>query len=186
MAVPNFWQNNDLLPNPGKFLIHRSDRDFNKKRSPDQHTLFREQFLNSPATAFQLIFQPDLNLVLYAINDSNFRWFGEESCDDTKFSFPSHQEYSGAIWASDTAGEITRGGNFFLVMQSDGNLVIYKDSASPENALWSTNTYGREGEQSFLRVQNDGEDRWDGKKHNEGVISPSSIMLMMTREHCKK
>jgi hypothetical protein len=29
------------------------------------------------------------------------------------------------------------------------------------------------------------EDRWDGKKHNEGVISPSSIMLMMTESIAK-
>lgn len=89
MAGPNYWQNNDLLPVANKWLTRRGE-PFNKNRS-NQHELYPGQYLNSPAGTFQLVFQGDLNLVLYGIDDSNFQWFDEYSCNGEKFSIPANQ-----------------------------------------------------------------------------------------------
>jgi GH25 family lysozyme M1 (1,4-beta-N-acetylmuramidase) len=52
-----------------------------------------------------------------------------------------------ATWASDTSGRATES----LVMQSDGNLVLYAPNG---HALWATGTHGHPG--AFLAIQEDG------------------------------
>lgn len=74
---------------------------------------------------FEFKFQGDSNLVLY--------------------------KYSGGvakpIWAANTWNM----GGDKLIMQEDGNLVIYKSNGTP---IWSTNTWGKPN--SRLEVQDDG------------------------------
>ncbi len=52
------------------------------------------------------------------------------------------------IWATDTGGA---GNSNYLLMQKDGNLVLYANDGS---ALWDTGTYGRGGKR--LAMQDDG------------------------------
>lgn len=91
--------------------------------------------LFSATRAFQLIFQTDGNLVLYAIDDATL------PVDITQGS------YSKVIWASNTNGS----GAIRCVMQTDGNLVLYTAS---DAAVWASSTNGRPG--AFLRCQDDG------------------------------
>jgi hypothetical protein len=83
--------------------------------------LYPYQFLETDDGNYQLILQGDSNLVLY---------------------------YQGrAIWTTNTAGRSAAS----LVMQSDGNLVLYNTSGA---ALWSSGTYGNPG--AYLTLQSDG------------------------------
>jgi hypothetical protein len=41
-------------------------------------------------------------------------------------------------------------------MQADGNLVIYSGAAVPDNAVWSSGSFGHDNQNAFLRVQDDG------------------------------
>ena len=58
---------------------------------------------------------------------------------------------SGEVLASGTA-LVSRNGDYQLVMQGDGNLVLYKIAGAV--ALWSTKTYGHPG--AFAAMQKDG------------------------------
>ncbi|MFT3923204.1 MAG: hypothetical protein QM778_11790 [Myxococcales bacterium] len=77
----------------------------------------------SPNNTYQLIYQTDGNLVVYALS-------------------PTKK----ALWASGTQG-VPPGK---VIMQSDGNLVIYKPDGA---AAWSTKTNGNTG--AFLSMQDD-------------------------------
>ena len=88
-------------------------------------SLYVGQMLVSQNGNFQLVLQPDGNLVLYQVSPTL------------------------ALWSSQTAGQPSSE----LVMQPDGNLVLY-DQATPPNVLWNSQTYGHEG--AFLLLQDDG------------------------------
>ena len=82
--------------------------------------------ISSPSGRYQLRLQHEGNLVLY----------------DT--AGPT------ALWDSRTVGESDR----TLVMQPDGNLVLYELPVTPFDALWHSRTYGWPG--AFLTVRDDG------------------------------
>lgn len=90
--------------------------------------------LFSATRSFQLKFQTDGNLVLYAIDDATL------PVDITQAT------YSKVIWNTQSNG---KGANR-CVMQADGNLVVYNNNT----AIWSSHTSGHPG--SFLRCQDDG------------------------------
>jgi len=81
------------------------------------------QSLVSPNNAFIATLQGDGNLVVYRIGNSH------------------------ALWASNTVNK----GGIKLIMQEDGNLVLYTANGQ---AVWASNTAGT-GD-SFARMQNDG------------------------------
>jgi len=68
---------------------------------------------------------------------------------------------------------------FFLKMQKDGNLVVYRSHEFiPKNALWSSNTYNKSQGPYQARMQNDGNfvayDRynkplWASDTYNKGT-----------------
>jgi hypothetical protein len=97
--------------------------------------LMQGDVLFSATRAFELIFQTDGNLVLYAIDDATL------PADTTQGS------YSRAIWATGTNGM----GATACVMQTDGNLVLYTAEDRP---VWAAGTNGHPG--AFLRCQDDG------------------------------
>lgn len=125
---------NAILPNTMTFRIRDS--------------LSSGEFLTSPTSAFVLAFQPDSNLVLYGINDSVFGW-ASLSADPSIYCIQSTQDYGGAIWATGTDGS----GADKVIMQPDGNLVLYSGAMVPSNAVWSSRTYGNDG--AYLLVQDD-------------------------------
>jgi hypothetical protein len=88
-------------------------------------TLIPGNSLLSPSGQYELIFQTDSNLVLY---------------NGTVTTAPN------AVWSTSTVGK----GGTSVIMQSDGNLVMYAGS----NAVWATNTAGNPG--AYLAVQDDG------------------------------
>jgi hypothetical protein len=90
--------------------------------------------LFSPVRSFQLIFQADGNLVLYAVDDASFSPDVDQA------------EYTEAIWSTSSNGK----GGLRCDMQRDGNFVIYSDTA----CIWDTKTFGHPG--AFLRCQDDG------------------------------
>lgn len=96
--------------------------------------------LFSATRAFKLAMQGDGNLVLYVIDDSTL------PLDITQ------GRYTKAIWASNTQGRAAGKG---CVMQEDGNLVIYEDVPWAA-AAWASQTPGHQGQNAFLRVQDDG------------------------------
>jgi len=83
--------------------------------------LFVDGSCVSPDGRYHLDVQKDGNVVLYRFNEK--------------------------IWSAGTTGSSATK----LIMQPDGNLVLYGDSGGP---LWSSNTAGNPGAQ--LRVQTDG------------------------------
>jgi arabinan endo-1,5-alpha-L-arabinosidase len=92
---------------------------------PATYKLFGGDFLQSQNGAYTLTTQLDCNLV--------------ERRTDT----------GAAVWSSGTSG---LGSNCRLVMQSDGNLVLYNGAGT---AVWSTGTNGT-GSNNHLSMQNDG------------------------------
>jgi hypothetical protein len=91
--------------------------------------------LFSATRAFQLVMQPDGNLVEYNIYDATLPQ------DITQ------GQYINAVWASNTKGLWA----VRCAMQTDGNLVLY---AANGYAIWASNTSGNPG--AFLRCQDDG------------------------------
>jgi len=85
-----------------------------------RNTLYRDQALRSPDKKYVLMLQTDGNLVLYG---------------------PGYN----VLWNSETQGY----GADRVVMQDDGNFVLYKG----QNAIWQTNTDG--SVDAVLRLQND-------------------------------
>lgn len=91
----------------------------------------------------QLVSADGVHTAIYQ-SDGNFVVYGPPP-DRARDSHPR------AIWASDTGNRPSR----FLVMQADGNLVIYNcHDFKPECAVWSTGTQGHP--HSRLVMQNDG------------------------------
>lgn len=90
---------------------------------------------------FMLMFQLDGNLVLY------------------KGTFLSREN---AIWSSNTHGNP----NTYMVMQSDGNLVIYNNADG--RAIWSAEVSGYPN--AYLRIQDDGNvviyESWPPRREN--------------------
>ena len=116
-----------------------------------RHALGVNEFLTSPTSAFVLVLHSDGNLVLYGINDGAFVWANREPDSPEKlYSIGANQDYASVIWATDTDGS----GADQAVMQSDGNLVLYRGENLPDNAVWSSNTFGNDN--AYLIVQDDG------------------------------
>jgi hypothetical protein len=86
-------------------------------------TLTPGQSLTSPGGAFIAALQGDGNFVVYRVGNNT------------------------ALWASNTFGK----GGVKLIMQNDGNLVLYTASNQP---VWASNTAGKGT--SFARMQDDG------------------------------
>lgn len=99
--------------------------------------LKRGDQLISPNGRFKLILQTDSNLVLYGPGQALRAW-GQTGNDSAAMQTDGNFVlYAGSspTWASDTSGN----GGARLVMQDDGNLVVY----TPDNrALWSSETAG--------------------------------------------
>jgi hypothetical protein len=86
-------------------------------------TLTPGQSLSSPGGAFIASLQGDGNFVVYRVGNNT------------------------PLWSSNTSGK----GGVKLIMQGDGNLVLYTSSNKP---VWATNTGGKGA--SFARMQDDG------------------------------
>jgi hypothetical protein len=108
---------------------------------------------SSPTLAFVLVFQDDGNLVLYNVDDTNFNW---GSGGGSQYCLSATQQYKVPVFSSGTDGS----GAQSLIMQPDGNLVIYKTGPfppfNPKDAVWSSGTFGHDNQNAFLRVQDDG------------------------------
>jgi len=99
----------------------------------------------------KLILQDDGNLVLYTA-DSKPVWGS-----DTSYSTKTSTKYMGSQLSKGTrlnTNEYLRSPDwrYFLVMQSDGNLVLY--TAGHAHALWGSGTDGKGGK--YVTMQNDG------------------------------
>jgi hypothetical protein len=92
-----------------------------KTALPNGSSMYPGQWVDSPNGAFRLLFQKDGNLVLLQLPST-------------------------VLWATATENQ----GATWLIMQHDGNLVIYAD----EDALWSSDTDHNDG--AYLSLQNDG------------------------------
>lgn len=103
-------------------------------------TLKRGEQLTSPNGRFKAVMQTDGNFVIYGPGNSVLRpWMGagDTASMNTDGNFVL---YSGGhdTWASDTAGN----GGARLLMQNDGNLVVYSAPAAGNRALWESETSG--------------------------------------------
>ena len=58
-----------------------------------------------------------------------------------------------AVWSSATANGAS---NCFFAVQTDGNLVVYKGTGIPANAVWSSGTGGHTITNTYLQMGNDG------------------------------
>ncbi|PXW25155.1 UNVERIFIED_CONTAM: D-mannose binding lectin [Williamsia faeni] len=129
-----------------------------------------DQNLKSPNGQYELLLQEDSNIVLYQLFASNKK----------------------ATWASNTGGS---GGNL-LVMQSDGNLVLYKASLGPiwqGEQVWATDTAGAVDDAGgTAELRDDGhlvvhtgnvahwatgqfEVRYNGNGYDGGVVPPPKM-----------
>ncbi|WP_201276798.1 hypothetical protein [Microbulbifer sp. ALW1] len=63
-------------------------------------------------------------------------------------------------------------GNYYLIMQNDGNLVLYKKVGSGKEALWSSKTTGKPSARAVMQ--------WDG---NFVIYSTSSGALWSSNTH---
>lgn len=91
--------------------------------------------LTSATGAFRLTMQSDGNLVLRALDDTNY---------------PFQVNYTEVVWSSGTGNQF--GNSAHCDMQAtDGNLVVYNAFNTP---VWASNTQGNKG--AFLRPQDDG------------------------------
>ncbi|MFV0460115.1 MAG: N-acetylmuramoyl-L-alanine amidase [Actinomycetales bacterium] len=89
------------------------------------------------------VLQDDRNLVVYSRSGQPL-WASGVACDQARVGTTGFlQMYPGHVMYSPNRA-------YRLVMQKDGNLVLY----SPRRAIWSTGTSGRNG--ASLVVQNDG------------------------------
>lgn len=96
--------------------------------------------LNSPNGQYQLILQPDGNVVLYRMSDKYPLWATGPKGKDAKRAimqpdgnFVLYDSNNNALWASGTSGQ----NDSFLSMQDDGNLVIYNKPGTP---VWASKT----------------------------------------------
>ena len=66
----------------------------------------------------------------------------------------NHQDYANPIW--DTGTQFSPHKRpFYMVMQLDGNLVMYS-SDKPKKVVWASNTNGRGNRPYWLTMQDDG------------------------------
>ncbi|MBF0110770.1 MAG: hypothetical protein HQL76_16510 [Magnetococcales bacterium] len=129
---------------------------------PSGAMMTKNQALVSANERYILIFQNDGNLVLY----------------DRTLKRP--------IWNSNTAN---KGGNY-LIMQTDGNLVIRKALSHSVPLVWETNTDGRTG--SFLLLPPDGNltvlqgtaMRWESKTREDGMLLSGQTLKPGPEKKC--
>ncbi len=110
--------------------------------------LYRGQYLSSRNGMYELRMQDDGNLVIYRITSTSvvptwstrtdfspregqYKWLGNQG-DGNLVIYTETQPYR-ALWASGTAGQ----GASTLIMQNDGNLVLYKTGNVP---IWASHT----------------------------------------------
>jgi hypothetical protein len=112
------------------------------KLLPNQSLLGnRTDYIGSTLDNFQLIMQPDCNLVLYngprALwnSGSNGKGNGCHAIMQTYGNFVVYNDRNQPVWACMTQGHP----GAFVVMQNDGNLVVYNGS----QPLWATMTNGQ-------------------------------------------
>jgi hypothetical protein len=98
--------------------------------------------ITSPNGVYRLVLQDfDGNLVLYK-NGTKALWafgarFDSYFKNQTDGNLVAYLSEGPAVWASNTAGK----GAGTLVLQDDGNLVLYRNSNRA--VIWATNTYGK-------------------------------------------
>lgn len=112
-----------------------------------------EHVLGVSEPSILLVPQPSTACGVLTSNQGLYPRQGLASCDD-RFSLNLQgdgnlvlREGATALWASATSGQPTAE----LILQSDGNLVLYSVTGTP---LWSSATFGNPGDR--LVVQNDG------------------------------
>ncbi|MBF0436373.1 MAG: hypothetical protein HQL77_13490 [Magnetococcales bacterium] len=122
--------------------------------------LGKDQALVSANNAYMLTFQSDSNLVLYDL------------------------QFKRAIWSSKTNGK----GGDRVVMQPDGNLVMYKGTT----ALWDTNTNGKTGavlglgsDGNLVVVQN-GATVWASNTKADGILPSGGTLVGGPEKQCVK
>ena len=100
------------------------------------------QRITSPNGVYSLVLQDfDGNLVLYKDGTKALWAFGMRA--DSWFvnqpdgNLVAYKSEGGAVWAANTAGK----GAGTLMLQDDGNLVLYRNT--DHGVLWSTGTYGK-------------------------------------------
>ncbi|MGI5246611.1 hypothetical protein [Dactylosporangium sp. CA-139066] len=98
--------------------------------------------ITSPNGVYRLVLQDfDGNLVLYK-NGTKALWafgprFDSYFKNQTDGNLVAYLSEGPAVWASNTSGK----GAGTLVLQDDGNLVLYRNS--DHGVIWATNTYGK-------------------------------------------
>ncbi len=106
--------------------------------------------LVSPNHDYELIMQPDGNLVLYFESQADALWAAFPAG-------PTSTSYAGDTAVLYSSGDLCVEGwcnnvtapNATLVLQNDGNLVVYADytpTTSPPYAAWNTGTHGMRGD----------------------------------------
>jgi len=104
--------------------------------------------------------QDDGNLVVYDRNNKA-TWASNTVQKDIPDQHQGHQHEPSKLIAPDLLQEenllISPNNYFFLKMQKDGNLVLYKTHEfTPNNALWSSKTNNQSQGPYNLRMQEDG------------------------------
>ncbi|XP_043913860.1 mannose-specific lectin-like [Protopterus annectens] len=96
---------------------------------------------------YRAVFQNDGNFVIYDVNDKalwSTKTAGQVDADKVILQFDNNlvmYTYGGkALWSSQTAKPY--GSECVLVMQNDGNLVLYRTSCAmtPIDAIWASRT----------------------------------------------
>lgn len=141
--------NSGTASQPGSHAIMQNDGNLVVYNSNNKPLWWSSTWGNGAST---LKLQNDGNLVIYRNSNNGFTWA-------TWSQFNNYQvnTYIGMQIASGTtlhAGEFLRSPDwrFTLVMQEDGNLVVY--SVDRYNALWSSRTWNNSG--AYATMQNDG------------------------------
>lgn len=94
-----------------------------------------------------LVLQTDGNMVIYSSSDVAL-WATYTISNPNHLDYVNTTLYTGTMFPGQSIN--TADGNYHLIMQPDGNLVLY----SPTKALWDTGTVGDDVE--FLSMQPDG------------------------------
>lgn len=162
----SYWYNNDKFPirlgttspldrisqfNPGNWLASTRLDEMNEAAvAPGQNGTFNFQ-IKAPATSGT--YQES-----YGLLAESYRWFDQNLSFTVSVNGGTVPPPANGFISSMSLGQrlnsgqsLTSGdGKYKLVMQGDGNLVLY----SPTRALWSSNTYGRSV--GFFVLQGDG------------------------------
>jgi Ig domain of plant-specific actin-binding protein len=159
------WASN-TAGNPGAYLVLQSDGNL-VVYSPSKEALWNSGTEGNPGDHLSL--QVDANIVVYSsggsalwasYTDANATLGDGEALEpgwylqSTDGHYSLHMQTDGnlveyvggrALWASNTAGNP----GAYLVLQSDGNLVVYSPS---KEALWNSGTEGNPGDHLSLQV----------------------------------